>query len=288
LFRDLQEILPWRTPVPLPYQCVEGLDIISTKNENALGYLLGTINDYPMPYYYLVAFAVKTPLTTLALLALSLFSLKKSPRFWSEEWFLVVPLVVFFVFVSFFTRLYIGVRYLLPAYPFLAIIASRGFSPLLGKRILIRALLGLLAAGTVVSNLLIYPDYLAYFNVAAGGPQNGYRILADSNLDWGQDLVGLKRYMETEKLDNVCLAYFGSVDPIVYGIKSEFPDKPKECPVLAVSVEFVQGFAYQAVNNYQSIRFPEGEFSYLFHQKPDAVIGYSIWIFDRRKNKGAP
>lgn len=42
---------------------------------------------------------------------------------------------------------------------------------------------------TVSSTLRIYPHQLAYFNEAAGGPQNGFRHLLGSNFDWGQDVL---------------------------------------------------------------------------------------------------
>src|SRR5438876_5097185 len=69
---------------------------------------------------------------------------------------------------------------------------------------------------------MIRPDYLAYFNEIAGGPRAGYRHLVDSSLDWGQDLPGLKAWLD-ENTDGIAgkpiyLAYFGSADPEWYGI----------------------------------------------------------------------
>ena len=62
-----------------------------------------------------------------------------------------------------------------------------------------------------------FPDYLAYFNVIAGGPANGYRHLVDSSLDWGQDLPGVKRYVEEHHLTGpIYLSYFGSASPDYY------------------------------------------------------------------------
>ena len=58
-----------------------------------------------------------------------------------------------------------------------------------------RILTVLCLLATVSSTLAVYPHELAYFNEAAGGPENGYRHLLGSNLDWGQDLVLLKRWL---------------------------------------------------------------------------------------------
>jgi hypothetical protein len=71
----------------------------------------------------------------------------------------------------------------------------------------------------------IRPDYLAYFNQLAGGPSEGYKHLADSSLDWGQDLPALKQWLDGEGLQRpgastVYLSYFGTARPEYYGIKA--------------------------------------------------------------------
>ena len=73
----------------------------------------------------------------------------------------------------------------------------------------------------VLGALRVSPHYLAYFNQIAGGPGNGYRCLVDSNLDWGQDLKGLKRYMDRNGITSIKLSYFGTVNPRQYGIAYE-------------------------------------------------------------------
>jgi tetratricopeptide (TPR) repeat protein len=63
-----------------------------------------------------------------------------------------------------------------------------------------------------------YPHTLTFFSTLAGGPSNGYRYLTDSNLDWGQHLELLKRWMDAGKVRHLNLAYFGTADPAYYGI----------------------------------------------------------------------
>ncbi len=65
---------------------------------------------------------------------------------------------------------------------------------------------------------MIYPDFLAYFNLLAGGANNGWRSLVDSNLDWGQDLDDLPEWMAENDVDEVWLSYFGEARPEYYGI----------------------------------------------------------------------
>ena len=63
-----------------------------------------------------------------------------------------------------------------------------------------------------------YPNTLAFFNAFAGGGRNGFRYLADSNVDWGQDLKPLKKWMDANGVQHINLAYFGTAVPKYYGI----------------------------------------------------------------------
>ena len=40
-----------------------------------------------------------------------------------------------------------------------------------------------------------------------------HQRLGDSDLDWGQDLKGLKRWMDSNELNHIYLCYFGTADP---------------------------------------------------------------------------
>jgi len=67
----------------------------------------------------------------------------------------------------------------------------------------------------------VAPHYLAYFNRAFGGPENGWRHLADSSLDWGQDLPGLGEWLRTNAgQERVFLSYFGTGEPDYYRINA--------------------------------------------------------------------
>src|SRR4029077_3442366 len=105
-----------------------------------------------------------------------------------------------------------------------------------------------LAVLLATESLMIYPHYLAFFNVLAGGPTNGRRLLVDSNLDWGQDVRKLKRYMDQHGIARVCIAYFGTADFDHYGLGFEtlaYTRKEAEVMarggVLAVSATLLEG-----------------------------------------------
>jgi hypothetical protein len=97
----------------------------------------------------------------------------------------------------------LGYRYLLPILPLLIVYVSglwprtlsRTSTPLFPAS-LTRLTLSILLLWQVIGTLRIYPYYLTYFNEIAGGPDRGRYVLSDSNIDWGQDMVGLKNYVE--------------------------------------------------------------------------------------------
>jgi hypothetical protein len=76
----------------------------------------------------------------------------------------------------------------------------------------------------------MWPHYLAYFNPLAGGPRHGYRHLVDSSLDWGQDLPGLKQWIDrghAAPREAIYLSYFGVGVPRYYGLPTlELPSSP--------------------------------------------------------------
>jgi hypothetical protein len=97
---------------------------------------------------------------------------------------------------------------------------------LLRRRTVAVAPVVLLLALFAAESLSSWPNYLAYFNVAAGGPRHGYRHLVDSSLDWGQGLPGLKKWLVSHGLEEkdaptVYLSYFGSASPDYYAIHAE-------------------------------------------------------------------
>lgn len=120
------------------------------------------------------------------------------------------------------------------------------------------ALVVALLAWHVAQAVLISPNFLAYFNRIAGGPEEGYRHLVDSSLDWGQDLPALKEWLDREGLEGpnhppVYFSYFGSARPDHYKINAEplpgFPERwtPRFPPPLAGGVYCISATMLQAV-----------------------------------------
>ena len=251
-----------------------------------LTYLLGQISGDGVWLYFPVAFAVKTPLPTLLLLLVTVGVLISERKDRMAELFLLIPVAVYFS-LAVWSHLNIGLRHLLPVYPFLFVLLGGTVAELWNGRTKIKRgaliLLGLWYLWTSVS---IYPHYLAFFNGLVGGSKNGYKVLADSNLDWGQDLKGLKRWMDRNGVKKIQLAYFGSADPGYYGIdalcipgslmisscpKSKNPEVPNH---LAISVTYIQG-VYGTYTGKVLRELVES----LRLRTPIATIGHSIFVY---------
>lgn len=124
------------------------------------------------------------------------------------------------------SHLNIGVRHVLPTYPVMFVLAG-GAAWWWRREHRVRAAgVALLVLWMAAESFLIRPHYLAYFNQLVGGPRQGYRYLSDSNLDWGQDLPGLKRWLDEQGLQNqthtrVYLSYFGTASIEYHGVRAE-------------------------------------------------------------------
>jgi hypothetical protein len=228
-------------------------------------YLLGERRKTGWWYYPLVAFAVKnTPGFLLALAVAGLLTRSRSrngPVAATQLW-LALALVVFAT--ASVSRIQIGERYLLPAYPFLILLAAGAAPALLVRRggSLLLVVLGLLHAGPTLA--AAPGGTLAYFNALAGGRLGGQRVLLDSNLDWGQDLPRLATWMRREGITSVQLAYQGADNPARFGIAHEdlpgahlYPARPPARPfggVVVVSPNLLFGLLPRLGEPYAALR----------------------------------
>ena len=260
-----------------------------------LCFLMGMYSTNGWWYYYLIACLIKIPVGILLLVAgLGLARRRLGFRFRSDELYLVVPFLLVFVYFSCFNRIQIGFRYLLPVYPLLFVLIGKYGGVL--HRTVARVAVGGLALWVVAGSLWIWPDYLAYFNELIGGPRQGYHWLGDSNLDWGQDLKGLGKFMVAHDIKRVALSYFGTADPARYGIdylylpsgnsSLRYVPPPGEnnlhyTPPSENSNSAPRFFALSA-SEYQSIAFGNKDVYEDFYRfVPNYMIGYSILIYDR-------
>lgn len=195
--------------LPLPYPYLEGLDWVLARERTGEGYgnryLLGEVREgQGFAGYYFVAALYKVPLPTQvawisALVAYAALQGRgRRFRFARDEAFLLVPAAFFLVYFNFFFDAQMGIRYLLVVFPFLHVFAGCLLAPAVWGELAPRARKGLAAAGgllavwLVASVLSYYPHFLPYMNELLPDRKLAYKVLADSNLDWGQDLESLE------------------------------------------------------------------------------------------------
>ena len=238
--------------LPLPYLRATATQLDVAWN-GWPAYLMGQLSMTGWWYYFLVALAVKETIPCLLLLAAGLIAFPWK-RAGLEERLLLLPPLLFFVCFS-LGKVQIGIRYVLPAFPFLFIFAS-SLARLASRRA--RVLIVLLLAAHAAAAVRACPDFIAYFNAIAGGPARGYRWLADSNLDWGQDLPALGRWIAANHVaDPVYLVYFGTAEPQFYGVRYRnapvgYFARPELSPA---DMESARGYLAISVNSYNGFFF---------------------------------
>lgn len=256
-----------------------GLKLQMNNAQTADVFLMGENSTAGWWYYYFVVFALKTPVSVILLFVCAVFyTIRKSGEERRDMLVLAVPIVAYFAFFSIMPKCS-GLRYILPVYPFIFVMIGSLAS--LGIRM--RTFICILGVWHLTSTIAIAPHYLAYFNEIGGGPENGYKYLVDSNLDWGQDLRELKKYMDRNKIKRVSLSYFGSDSPDRYGIAYDwlpsfflYNHHPEQMP----QIDPNQPLAI-SVTNLQGTQLGDKEqFKWLLQHEPVARLGYSIFVYD--------
>jgi hypothetical protein len=271
--------------LPMPVPLWDGvLNLFRNNDEPVPVYFLGNVYPHGHPLYFLTAVLVKSSIPVLLLAAggALLLASEGVRRLKAESLFWIAPGLVYVGLAS-LSSLQLGVRLVLPALPFALLIAGAAVSRLLTRRGAAILLLLFLWGGC--ESVRAYPDGLSFFNLAAGGPDRGLRYLADSNLDWGQGLPELARYIQASRLSGVRLAYFGNDSvwrffdqrqiellPLPWG---EGQVKQREIPLrggyYAVSATLLPGQFFPPA--YRDYLRP------LRQRKPTDVIAHSIYVY---------
>ncbi|HVJ66993.1 MAG TPA: glycosyltransferase family 39 protein [Caulifigura sp.] len=263
-------------PMPVPAAWINGLDEqrLVMEQQHPV-YLDGVWSVTGFRSYYVKAILYKTPLGTLFLFALALIALVLRRIEFRRSMFFVIPAAALLALAS-SEGMQLGVRYVLPSLALMALAASS----VAASNIRIVQMLAGCCTIVSLSGLLSHPYELASFNELAGGPDGGRYHLVDSNLDWGQDLGTLADYMRREKIDDIGLAYFGTVDPGAMGIKFHEPPAQPVPGVYAISVNFVMGRPHVILDGKGNARAVNiGEFSYFQFFEPVARLGHSIDVY---------
>jgi 4-amino-4-deoxy-L-arabinose transferase-like glycosyltransferase/Tfp pilus assembly protein PilF len=230
-------------PAPLPEPYLQGFD--AQKKIAEAGhptFLMGERSVKGWWYYFPVAFLIKVP---IPLIILFIISLLYRP---SKKLDLLIPLAALTLPFILMTNSNPGVRYLLPAFPFIfLLVGGLAEAKLSGVK---QALMGLMFLWFAFESVTIHPHYLAYFNEFIGGPKNGWKYLADSNIDWGQDRLLATQYLQKNPTVKIN------------------PEEP------------LPGSYLINVNNLQDVFRIKDQHRWLRYFKPAGYVGYSWLIYD--------
>lgn len=322
--RCLADATVWMSDKPVTRPLAEyALGVLMVIQRSAGGnnnYFMGNVSAAGSHLYFPAVYLMKEPLPVLLMIlgaiAFSIWRIKniKSEMpgnygfwrkifSWLEDNFTESALLLFVIIYwaySIQSPLNIGFRHLFPILPLTYLLVARSWARHHQTHPAVKTsgyLLVILLVWFGIETDYAYPNYLSYFNQAAGGTENGYRYVTDSNYDWGQDLLRLKKIMDQNpEMDRVAIDYFGgSHIPYYLGDKavswwsSKGDPRAQGIHWLAISVNSLQGAIQKPINNFQ--RKPEDEYGWLTEMRPrtdsglgaipqwDLRAGTSIFIY---------
>lgn len=282
-------------------------------------YFLGEVSAAGWSSYFPIVYAIKEPLSMhiLTIIAL-LFAAYSLPQpFWRKTFkrlftwiqnhiveFAMLSFIVLYWITSIRSPLNIGVRHILPTFPFIYILISNQITKWLHIKkpkdelsvfekikflehaffgsIFKYGILALLLFWQFVSVISIYPYFLTYFNELIGGSKNGYIYVVDSNLDWGQDFKRLTKWVNDNNIKEIYVDYFGGTVGEYYlgdRLKPWWGDRnPNDLPpnsYLAVSATYRQQCFGNAVAGFK----PLNCYQWLKNYNPITIIGNSIFVY---------
>ena len=187
-----------RIPVPYPY--LQGLDMMMFSEENGLTYgrvyLLGELRSANDPQfhgfksYYAIAWFFKEPIALQILFIAGVvwtWKNRSSVQFLTGEGLLLTAAAILVLWLSLFDKAQVGIRHIIPALAIEVVFAAAAFSSFSSFSRRKKVALGVLMLWLCASTASYYPEMIPYMNEWVFDRKLSYKILADSNLDWGQN-----------------------------------------------------------------------------------------------------
>lgn len=241
------------------------LEVHAHNQSGHRAYFMGDVGAYGSPWFFPVAFGVKTPLPFLLLGLTSLGTLLVT-GVRRKDWRLpaLAGCFVAIMACAMTANLNLGVRHILALYPLLAL-AAASWGGAVERSKAAMAIFVLLLSWQTIESLAAHPDYLPYFNQIAGDSPEDF--LVGSDLDWGQDLLRLSATAHELGIDELHLSYSGSARPAAF-------DFPKLNELAAG--ERPSGWVAVSVTNLKL--YPE-RFGWLESREPYTLVGKSIRLY---------
>lgn len=312
-----------RNPIARPLgQYLLGVLMVQQRSAGGnTAFFMGEVSAAGSRLYFPLLYLLKEPLAFHALfllaMALGMYRLAASPRDlaaftrmrrWIADHFAEFSALAFIAFYWLFSiksPLNIGVRHVLPTFPFIYIMVARALALWLApaaspshsetrtlaqwiSHIYMQYIAAIPKYGVicffllwlVMDTLLAFPHFLSYYNELALGPQNGWKIAVDSNYDWGQDMKRLAAFAKKNKIEKISLDYFGGGSPGYYLGRRYEPWSSAKGPAhgyFAVSATLRQGAFGAPAPGFT--REQKDAYEWLKPYEPIAQIGNSIFVY---------
>lgn len=186
--------MPWLIEI-FPIDFLTGIDncIADERNTAWNAVILQTTYPDGVWFYFPLLWLVKTPLLLLgAALTGAIVALRRSSARAENRAILATGAVMLAYFCLVF-RTQVGYRYVLMCVPLLYILAAQGLAHLLARRS-VQILAAVALVATVAESSAFAGNPLSFTNVAVWDKSRAYEIVADSNLDWGQNAERVRQW----------------------------------------------------------------------------------------------
>ena len=270
----------------LPESYLMGLADVFTENVRP-GFIFGHQEAGGVWYYFPAAIAIKSTLTLLLMFFAGVWALLRSPRMQRALIFFSLPIVIF-LGASMTSQINIGVRHVLPVYPFMVLLAATGCASLLREPIdgngpvkkWLGAGIAALLVFQAVSFLRASPALIPYSNEAFGGVNNTYNLLSDSNSDWGQGAYAVERYVKDHHLSDCYYGWITVRPPHDTGCMDLGtyigPQTKRIGGSLPVLPDRIGGTIFIPA---QAVRYIYSPFHFDFTQRPDEILEGAVLVF---------
>ncbi len=271
---------PWLIPAPTFWDSIWRISQHMV-SENRFSYLLGSIYRGGVWTFFPATFLLKTPANVLFLLCFTALFIRSTWRTQKCNLIFLIIYPLIYLTVSLTGALNLGYRHLLPILPFIYMLLGISVSSTVkGKWLHYFYFYAVIwQIGTAV---ISWPDYIPYFNLFAGGTSKGYQYLADSNVDWGQGLKAVNKYLVDNEIEQPYISAFTPfVDPTYsYGLQATLlpPQRGESVPlVLPQRYNPEPGEYIISASNLRGLQVADPDmYNWFWHRQHQAVIAGSM------------
>ncbi len=281
--------------VPLPTYYVFGLYTVLV--HHVAGHQTALLGDYGKLgwwYYFPVVFALKTtiPFLLLSVVSLAWAIWRVLARREMKLALLIIPITIYMAF-SMTSRINIGVRHIAPVFPFLFLLGGALLDRLLTRyRSKAAVLFVVLLFGWMFAEAVrAYPNYIPYTNQLTFGKAN-WEVLSDSNVEWGDDIRELAKYLRDRgetKIYGALAGGWGTIE--MYGVQMIDYAPPdiqlSKTRYVAIGAGHLNGSTVSGgMKHEDGLELTNEErqnyFSKYRKEVPEVVFGNSIFLYRRK------